>query len=177
MARTKQRPIPRKIRAKQRQLRHNQEHYSQSASSAPTSAIFEAPRLTARHERDDVADGIEEEEMRVGVDLDQHHDARGDDGQQADDVHDADAVEDDVARAGEGLGRESHSVGGLELGSETVEALAFVGNVDESASGVSCLALCRGGGCLYLSVGQRRRNMWRAQRVGLVSGGCPAVWS
>ena len=60
--------------------------------------------LTAGDCCEDVADGVEEEELGRHRGLDQHHDAGGDDGHQADYVHDTNAIEDDVAWPGKGLG-------------------------------------------------------------------------
>lgn len=60
-------------------------------------------RLTACNEGDDMADSVEEEQMGIGVNLDQHHHAGCDDCEEANNVHDTDAVQDDVARASERL--------------------------------------------------------------------------
>jgi len=86
-----------------------------------------------------VANGVKEEEARGDRGLDEHDDAGGDDGEQADDVHGANAVEDDVARAGEGLGGEGHFVsraheGGaraLQTLGERREVVGFDGNVEK----------------------------------------------
>jgi hypothetical protein len=50
-----------------------------------------------------MTESVEEEQVRVCVCLDEHHDAGGDDCKKARDVHHEYAVEDDVARAREGL--------------------------------------------------------------------------
>lgn len=90
--------------------------------------------LTAGGGCDDVGDGIEEEEFRVGRDLDEHDDAGSDYCQQSDDVHNADTVEDDVAWAVEVLGRERHICGlgggrrvsgSFELGGEGLNTAAL----------------------------------------------------
>ena len=58
-------------------------------------------KLTASDCCEDVGDGVEEEEFRRDRSLDQHDYAGGDDSHEADHVHDADTIEDDVARTGE----------------------------------------------------------------------------
>lgn len=62
-------------------------------------------KLTASDCREDVGDGIEKEEFRRDRSLYQHNHAGSNDGQEADHVHDANAIEDDVAGTGERLGR------------------------------------------------------------------------
>ena len=52
--------------------------------------------------------GVEEEEFGNGKGANDHDDRGGDDGQQSDDVHGADDIEDDEAWAGEAFGRERH---------------------------------------------------------------------
>jgi len=64
--------------------------------------------LTACDRSEDVSYGIEEEELGRNGSLDEHDDAGCDDCQEADDVHHADAIENDVARSGQRPGRESH---------------------------------------------------------------------
>lgn len=63
---------------------------------------------TARDGSQDMTDGIEEEELAGDRSLDKHDDAGGDDREQADDIHYADAIEDDVTWASQGFGRETH---------------------------------------------------------------------
>jgi hypothetical protein len=57
-----------------------------------------------------MGNSVEEKELGCNGGLDEHDDAGGDDCQEADDVHHADAVEDDVAWPSQRLGRESHLV-------------------------------------------------------------------
>lgn len=51
-----------------------------------------------------MADRVEEEEMRVGRGLDQHADIRSYDCQEADHIHDTNAIQDDIAWTSQGLG-------------------------------------------------------------------------
>lgn len=55
-----------------------------------------------------MSDSVEEEELGRNGGLDKHDDAGCDDCQESDDVHHADAIEDDVAWPSQRLGRESH---------------------------------------------------------------------
>ena len=48
-----------------------------------------------------MADRVEEEEMRVGRGLDKHANICSYDGQEADNVHDTNAIQDDVAWTGQ----------------------------------------------------------------------------
>lgn len=115
-----------------------------------------------------MAQCVEEEKMRVCIDLDQHHNARGDNGYEADDVHDPEAVEDDVAWAGQRLGRERHSVGFfgglglcvLQLGGDDLDAFAFERYVHEPEVLLSVSMPVIIGVCSYFSDGYRRKNMW-----------------
>lgn len=52
---------------------------------------------TAGNQSNDMAESIEEEQVSVGVGLDQHHHTRRDDGEKANNVGHSNAVEDDVA--------------------------------------------------------------------------------
>lgn len=70
--------------------------------------VFVLAILTACDGSEDMSDGVEEEELGRNGGLDKHDDAGCDDCQESDDVHHADAVEDDVAWPSQRLRRESH---------------------------------------------------------------------
>ena len=70
--------------------------------------VFIVATLTACDSSEYVSYGVEEEELGCNRGLDKHDDAGCDDCQESDDVHHADAVEDDVAWPSQRLGRESH---------------------------------------------------------------------
>lgn len=55
-----------------------------------------------------MADGVEEEELGDDKGLDQHDRAGDDDSYKADNVHNTDGVEDDVARPSQGFFKERH---------------------------------------------------------------------
>lgn len=57
---------------------------------------------------DHVADGVEEEELGDDKCLNQHDRAGDDDSYKADNVHNTDGVEDDVARPSQGFFKEWH---------------------------------------------------------------------
>lgn len=67
--------------------------------------------LTGQRGGDNMTDAVEEEELRDDEGLDQHHNASGDDGQERDDIQNADDVEDDVPRTSHGI---AGAVGALE---------------------------------------------------------------
>lgn len=60
--------------------------------------------LTACDSGENMSDGIEEEELGRHRGLDKHDDAGSNDCKETDDVHDTNAVEDDVAWAGQRFG-------------------------------------------------------------------------
>ena len=62
--------------------------------------MFDFKALTARDGGEDVSDSIEEEELRRHRSLNKHDNACSNDCKEANDVHDTDAVEDDVAWSG-----------------------------------------------------------------------------
>ena len=139
--------------------------------------------LTARNECDDMADSIKEEEMRIRVDLHQHHNAGCDDCKKADDVHDPNAIQDDVAWASERLWRERHLVGlvgclgfcSLELGCEEFDAAAFERNVQESGNESQCCHLLEAVRYLLVSWVEAQEHVVLAVGVVLRGSGCPAV--
>jgi len=81
MGMAEKRPVAGEVAAEDRELRSQEEHAGDCG--------------------EDVGDGVEEEELGGSGGLDQHDDAGGNYGQQTDDVHDPDAVEDDVAWTGQ----------------------------------------------------------------------------
>jgi hypothetical protein len=61
-------------------------------------------RLTACDSGQYMGNSIEEKELGRHRSLDQHNDAGSDDSQEADDVHHADGIEDDITWSGQRLG-------------------------------------------------------------------------
>lgn len=112
-----------------------------AVSSAQQSPHVNAFLLTANEKRDNMAQRIKEEQMRVRINLNEHHHTGRDHSQEANDIHDTDSVEDDVAWSGQRLGRQSHLVrlfrglllAALQFGGDGFEALALERELDESA--------------------------------------------
>ena len=65
-------------------------------------------RLTGYTGCDDVADGIEEEELADNECLDEHDRVGSNDSEEAHDVEDSDNVEDDISRTSQRLLEENH---------------------------------------------------------------------
>jgi hypothetical protein len=97
--------------------------------------------LTARDGGQDMSDSIEEKEPGGHGSLDKHDHAGCDHCQDSNDVHRADAIQDNVARSGQRLGRESHlaaswcfrfDVLGCEDAGDLVEAVGLDWDVQQS---------------------------------------------
>lgn len=100
--------------------------------SEPSWSLANRKTLTACHRSEDVRDCIEEKELRGSRGLDEHEYAGRDDSHEANDVHDPDAVQDDVSWAGERFGREGHLAAGgsgllVRVGGGRQEDVAQVG--------------------------------------------------
>lgn len=65
-------------------------------------------KLTAQGGGDDMADSVEEEEFGDDEGFDEHREGGDDDGEEADDVHGADDIQDDVAWTSQGFLEERH---------------------------------------------------------------------
>lgn len=91
------------LRAKYPRNSESSETIRNTANVSLVLPIAMTNQLTACHQCDDMADSIEEEEMRVGINLDKHDHTRGDDCEEGDNIGHADAVQDDVAWTGQRL--------------------------------------------------------------------------
>jgi hypothetical protein len=80
-------------------------------------------RLTADENREDMAHSVKEEELGFHGGLDEHNDTGRDHCQEADDVHDTNAIKNDVSWPCQRFWREGHFCG--RLPGSFVEVLGF----------------------------------------------------